>query len=140
MTKRSYGRFRIYQLISTANPALFEGIRAGLAVLISWYRSKTAHRICFSLLYFHFFLKYEIIVRTSAWSFVIQIPIQAVCANVIFRCKSTAKYHWSAIKIEAFSTALSLQKKIPKHTDTFDWAGWIKKILKRSKGMAGLFC
>jgi hypothetical protein len=34
--KKSYGRFWIYQLISTANPALFEGIRAGLAVLISW--------------------------------------------------------------------------------------------------------
>ena len=34
--KRSYGRFWIYQLISTANPALFEGIRAELAVLISW--------------------------------------------------------------------------------------------------------
>ena len=26
-----------------------------------------------------YFLKYEIIVRTSAWSLVIQIPIQAVC-------------------------------------------------------------
>jgi hypothetical protein len=27
--KSSYGWFWIYQLISTANPALFEGIRAG---------------------------------------------------------------------------------------------------------------
>jgi hypothetical protein len=34
--KRSWGLFRIYQLISTANPALFEEIRAGLAVLTSW--------------------------------------------------------------------------------------------------------
>ena len=34
--KRSWGPFRIYQLISTANPALFEEIRAGLAVLNSW--------------------------------------------------------------------------------------------------------
>ena len=34
--KRSWGPFRIYQLISTANPALFEKIRAGLAVLNSW--------------------------------------------------------------------------------------------------------
>ena len=44
-------------------------------------RSKTAHRISFSLLHFNFhlfFFKYEIIVRTSAWSFVIQISIQAV--------------------------------------------------------------
>jgi hypothetical protein len=32
-TNRSYGRFLIYQLISTANPALFEGIRAELAVV-----------------------------------------------------------------------------------------------------------
>ena len=31
-----WGLFRIYQLISTANPALFEQIRAGLAVLNSW--------------------------------------------------------------------------------------------------------
>ena len=30
------GPFKIYQLISTANPALFEEIRAGLAVLNSW--------------------------------------------------------------------------------------------------------
>ena len=34
--KKSWGPFRIYLLISTANPALFEGIRAELAVLISW--------------------------------------------------------------------------------------------------------
>ena len=33
--KRSWGPFRIYQLTSTANPALFEEIRAGLAVLNS---------------------------------------------------------------------------------------------------------
>ena len=26
-----------------------------------------------------YFFRYEIIVRTSAWSFVIQIPIQALC-------------------------------------------------------------
>ena len=45
-------------------------------------RSKTAHRICFPLLYFNLnlFFKYEIIVRTRAWSFVIQILIQAVCS------------------------------------------------------------
>ena len=38
-TKRSYGRFWIYQLISTANPALICSYRAGLAglaVLTSW--------------------------------------------------------------------------------------------------------
>ena len=34
--KRSWGPFRIYQLIRIANPALFEEIRAGLAVLNSW--------------------------------------------------------------------------------------------------------
>ena len=34
--KKSWGPFRIYQPISTANTALFEGIRAELAVLISW--------------------------------------------------------------------------------------------------------
>jgi hypothetical protein len=34
--KISWGPFRIYQLISTANPALFEEIRAGLAVLNCW--------------------------------------------------------------------------------------------------------
>ena len=34
--KRSWGPFRIYQLISTANPALFEEIRAELAVLNGW--------------------------------------------------------------------------------------------------------
>ena len=33
---RSYGRFWIYQLISTANPALIPSNKAGLAVLISW--------------------------------------------------------------------------------------------------------
>ena len=33
---KSWVLFRIYQLISTANPALFEEIRAGLAVLNSW--------------------------------------------------------------------------------------------------------
>ena len=31
------------------------------------------------ILIFVYFFRYEIIVRTSAWSFVIQIPIQAVC-------------------------------------------------------------
>ena len=35
-TKRSWGPFRIYQLISTANLALFECNWAELAVLISW--------------------------------------------------------------------------------------------------------
>ena len=34
--KRFWGTFRIYQLISTANPALFGWNWAGLAVLISW--------------------------------------------------------------------------------------------------------
>ena len=34
--KISWGPFRIYQLISTANPAQFHSNRAGLAVLISW--------------------------------------------------------------------------------------------------------
>ena len=34
--KKSRGLFRIYQQISTANPALFEWNWAGLAVLISW--------------------------------------------------------------------------------------------------------
>jgi hypothetical protein len=34
--KRSWGPFRIYQLFSTANPALISSKRAGLAVLISW--------------------------------------------------------------------------------------------------------
>ena len=34
--ERSWGPFMIYQLISTANPVLFEEIRAGLAVLNSW--------------------------------------------------------------------------------------------------------
>ena len=34
--KKILGPFRIYQLTSTANPALFEEIRAGLAVLKSW--------------------------------------------------------------------------------------------------------
>ena len=33
---KSWGPYRIYQLISTAHPAIFEGNRAGLAVLISW--------------------------------------------------------------------------------------------------------
>ena len=33
---RSYGRFWIYQLISTANSALIPSNKAGLAVLISW--------------------------------------------------------------------------------------------------------
>jgi hypothetical protein len=41
---------------------------------------KTAHRIffLFYILIFIYFLKYETIVRSSAWSFVIQIQIQAV--------------------------------------------------------------
>jgi hypothetical protein len=34
--KRSWGPFRIYQLINTGCPALFEWNWAGLAVLISW--------------------------------------------------------------------------------------------------------
>ena len=34
--KRSVGPFTIYQLFSTANPALISSKRAGLAVLISW--------------------------------------------------------------------------------------------------------
>ena len=34
--KKSWGPFRIYQLISTANPALFQWNWAELAVLISW--------------------------------------------------------------------------------------------------------
>ena len=34
--KRSWGPFRIYQLFSTANPALISSKRAGLAVLVSW--------------------------------------------------------------------------------------------------------
>ena len=34
--KRSWGLIRIYQLISTANPAQFHSNRAGLAVLIGW--------------------------------------------------------------------------------------------------------
>ena len=34
--KKSWGPFGIYQLISTANPALFEWNWAGLALLISW--------------------------------------------------------------------------------------------------------
>ena len=33
---RSWGPFRIYQLFSTANPALISSKRAGLAVLVSW--------------------------------------------------------------------------------------------------------
>ena len=33
---RSYGRFWIYQLISTANPAPIPSNKAGLTVLISW--------------------------------------------------------------------------------------------------------
>ena len=34
--KRSWGPFRIYQLFSTANPALISSKKAGLAVLVSW--------------------------------------------------------------------------------------------------------
>ena len=34
--KRYWGPFRIYQLFSTANPALISSKRAGLAVLVSW--------------------------------------------------------------------------------------------------------
>jgi hypothetical protein len=34
--KKSWWPFRIYQLISTANSAIFEWNWAGLAVLISW--------------------------------------------------------------------------------------------------------
>ena len=34
--KKINEKFRIYQLISTANPVLLEGIRAGLVVLIRW--------------------------------------------------------------------------------------------------------
>ena len=34
--KRSWGPFRIYQLFTTANPALISSKRAGLAVLVSW--------------------------------------------------------------------------------------------------------
>ena len=34
---KSWGPFRIYQLISTANPAKFHSYKAGLAVLISWW-------------------------------------------------------------------------------------------------------
>ena len=34
--KISWGPFKIYQLFSTANPALISSKRAGLAVLISW--------------------------------------------------------------------------------------------------------
>ena len=35
-TKRSWGPFRIYQLINTANLAQFHSNRVGLAVLFSW--------------------------------------------------------------------------------------------------------
>ena len=69
-TKRSYGRFWIYQLISTANSAL---ILIGSVFL-------------FSLVIFICFFEYKIIVRTSAWSFVIQIPIQAVFKDKRLSC------------------------------------------------------
>ena len=50
--KRSYGRFWIYQLISTANPAFLRGLGLDWLCWLAG-RSKTAHRICFSLLYFN---------------------------------------------------------------------------------------
>ena len=64
---RSYGRFWIYHLISTANPALILSNKAGLAVLLAG-RSKTAHRVFFliNILISLYFLKYETIVRSSA--------------------------------------------------------------------------
>ena len=57
-----------------------------------------------SILFFIFF-KYEIIVRTSFWSFVIQIPIQAVCASL--HLFPSSKQKWARFYLDNIQMTLN---------------------------------